>query len=318
MTTPDDQPRRQTLATAPGTSRPLVGLFGRSIVRAGPLLPLGLLHGVGALAGWLAGALPTRTRARALVNLTLAFPERSLAERRRLARMSLAHIGASVMEFPALYGWRGERVLGLIREVRGEELFERALGQGRGVILAMPHLGSWEMVGLYVSSRHPMTALYRPNRVSEMDPVIRGGRGRFGASLVPAGVGAVRSLRRALQRGETTVILPDTDPRKGQAVFAPLFGEPAHTSTLVSRLGRGSGAPVLMCVAERIGFGRGYRMHFRETDPAVTDGDPLTAATALNREVEALLREFPEQYLWRYRRYRTRPPGSPSLYDRKG
>ena len=161
-----------------------------------------------------------------------------------------------------------------------------------------------------------MTALYRPVRMREADALFRAGRSRFGATMSPAGVAGVRSLRRALQSGAISFVLPDTDPNLGQSVFAPLFGELANTSVLVSRLARGSGATVLMCFVERLGVGRGFRLHFRPTSPDMLAEDPVIAATAMNREVESVIRHIPHQYLWRYRRFRNRPEGAPALYAR--
>lgn len=308
--------RRAPLEASTGRSRPISARLCQLVLTVGAWLPLWCMQSLGRALGTVTGALPTRSRARSLRNLELCFPELSARARRRLARRSLASITTTALELPALWGWNRERVLGLVKEVAGKQHLDLAMERGQGVLLAMPHIGSWELAGLYVSHHHPMTALFRPSRLSEMTEIFRAGRSRHGATLVTAGVGAVRSLRRALKRGEVGVVLPDIDPKLGQCVFAPLFGVPANTSVLSSRLASGSGATLLMCFAERLGIGRGFRMHFVPTDPEVASDDALIAGTALNREVEATIRRAPDQYLWRYRRFRRRPAGEAEVYDR--
>lgn len=289
----------------------------RCVTRVGALLPLWTMQCAGSTLGFVAGWLPTRSRTRSLVNIRLCFPELSDRERRRMARRSLASLGSMALELPAFWGWKRARVLALVKSVEGQEHLDAALASGRGVLLAMPHIGAWELAGLHCSARYPMTGLYRPVRIREADALFLAGRTRFGATMSPAGVAGVRSLRRALQSGAISIMLPDTDPNLGQSVFAPLFGEPANTSILVSRLARGSGAAVLMCFVERLGIGRGFRVHFRPTSPEVIADDPVCAASAMNREIESVIRHAPHQYLWRYRRFRNRPEGSPSLYARR-
>lgn len=311
-----DTARRASLEAPTGRSRPFSARLCHLVLAVGSRLPLWFMQAAGYALGTLIGALPTRSRSRSLTNLALCFPELSPSARRRLARRSLASISTTAMELPALWNWKRERVLGLVKEVVGKQHLDAAVARGRGVLLAMPHLGSWELAGLYVSHHHPLTALFRPSRLAEMTEVFCAGRSRHGADLVPTGVGAVRSLRRALKRGEISVVLPDIDPKLGQCVFAPLFGVPANTSVLSSRLASGSGATLLMCFAERLGIGRGFRMHFIPTDPEVASADASIAGAALNREVEATIRLAPDQYLWRYRRFRRRPPGEAEVYPR--
>lgn len=273
---------------------------------------------MGAVVGNIVGVLPTRSRARSLTNLGLCFPELSTREHKRIARKAHVSMCGMVFETGALWRWSRDKVLDLVRKVHGKEHMDAAMAQGRGVILALPHLGSWETVGLYVSANYPMTGLYRPSRVRQMDSELVAGRTHFGAKVVPAGVFAVRTLRRALAQGDVTIMLPDTDPKSGQAVFAPFFGVPANTGILISRLAHDSGAPVLFSYAERLPWGRGYEVHFVPTDPEVSGKDKLLAATHLNRGLETIIRRLPEQYLWRYRRFKRRPDDAPSPYDKPG
>lgn len=302
---------------APGRSHPFFGWLGRNTLRACAHFPLWSLQALGGAAGYAFGSLPTQARSRSLTNLALCFPDLPLGERKRIARCALEAMGGMVLETGWLWRRSRQEVLGLARKTHGQEHLDAALARGRGVILAIPHLGSWEYLGLYLSAQHPLTAMFRPSRVREMDTLLCEGRGHMGTQMVPAGVFAVRVLRRALARGEIVTILPDTDPKLGQSVFAPFFGVQANTSTLLSRLAHCSGATVLCCFAERLPRGRGFDLHFTPADAAVSEPDLQASATHLNRNIEALIRRRPEQYLWRYRRFKRRPDNAPSPYDKK-
>ncbi|NIR60152.1 MAG: lipid A biosynthesis acyltransferase, partial [Gammaproteobacteria bacterium] len=181
-------------------------MSGRAAVWAYRLLaalPFRAAQGIGAFAGGLAGAWPSRLRRVAETNLELCMPELDPAARARLARSSLIETGKAAAESSPLLLRAPERALRLVRAVHGEEVLEAALAGGRGAILAVPHLGAWEAVGVYCASRYPMTSMYRPqHRTPALDALLRRGRERAGARLVPSNARGVRALYRGLERGE--------------------------------------------------------------------------------------------------------------------
>ncbi len=295
--------------------KPLRALFARGSLRLLALVPLPVAHRAGAAAGWLAWRLPTRMKQVTLRNLERCFPEYSADERNRLARISLAETGKTATEMGPLWSWPAQRIQQLICRVSGEQHLRDALERGNGVILAIPHLGAWEMVGLYCSLNHTVTALYRPPRLAGLDSVVRRGRERFGAELVPTNAGGVRALYKKLGEGGIVCILPDQVPSAGQGVFAPFFGIGASTMTLLSRLGRRFGSEIIFCYAERLPRGRGFHIHFSPAPEGVHDADPLLSATALNQGVEQCIRALPEQYQWSYKRFRGRPQGERGFYE---
>lgn len=287
------------------------------LLRLAAILPLPLAHAIGALLGWLLWRLPCAPRRIAERNLTLCFPELAPAERDRLLRRNLMETGKGLLELGPLWLWRGERVLGLIQgPVAGEAELTVSANRKQGAILITPHLGAWEMAGLYYSSRHPLTILYRPSRVG-LDELSRKGRGRLGGRVVATDASGLRALLTALRKGEVLGILPDQDAGgmgDGDSKFVPFFGVAASTMTLVSRLALKTGAPVFLTWAERLPGGRGYILHLRAL-PEVTAAASLEdSVAAMNRGVEAAVRSLPAQYLWAYKRFKTRPPGEPKLY----
>jgi KDO2-lipid IV(A) lauroyltransferase len=277
-------------------------------------LPLSASHRIGTAMGWLLAAVPNNLKRVTAINLSLCFPDLSAQERRRLLEQSLIETGKTFAETGALWLWDKERVLGLVLRVSGEDLLMQALAQGKGVILVAPHLGAWELAGLYCSTRCPLTSLYRPPRIAALDGMMRSTRERLGARLVPTDAQGIRAIVQTLRRGGAVGILPDQDPRRDQGVFAPFFGIPAHTMTLVGRLAARTGAGVLFIYAKRLTGGKGYEMNFMAALEDVADHQPERAAAQLNQGIERCVRAVPEQYLWAYKRFKTRPPGGQRYY----
>lgn len=248
------------------------------------------------------------------INLKICFPELADEQRERMARSSLRHTGQTMMEIPLIWEWPVERCLDLIREIEGEELLAEAKKDGRGLLLLAPHLGNWELTGLYFSSRYRMAALYSPPHIKEFEDYMIRVRGRMGSELVRGDRRGLARLISLLREGEVAGILPDQSPRGKGNAYAPFFGMDVRTMTLVSKLLQKSGARPLMTYSERLKDGQGFRLVIRECEPGIADNDPVVATTALNLSIENCVREAPEQYQWEYKRMRHRPPGELNPY----
>lgn len=278
------------------------------------LIPLPLVYALGAVLGSLFALFPNRHRRITLRNLELCFPEMTERQRARLLIMSLRETARTILETALV--WRGsrQRLLGLVKEVRGESLLREALESGRGVIFASPHLGSWEFIGQYLQLQQPLTALYKPPRNPAVEQLVLEGRRHLGMKLVPTDASGVRLLFTALKNGEAIGILPDQDPREGAGVFAPFFGIATKTMALLPKFAAKSGAPVIITYAERLPWGHGYRLHFLPVADAIHDKNEERSAAALNQAIETAVRQTPAQYAWSYKRFRSRPEGEASLY----
>ena len=277
-------------------------------------LPLPVCHAIGSLVGVVLASLPGRTRDVARTNIDLCFPELTAAGRRRLVNTSLRETGKTILESGALWLRPGSMTLRLIRAVDGLEHVEAAQAAGRGIILATPHLGAWEAAGLYCASHYDITCLYRPLRMQELEDLVRNARNRAGGNYVPATAQGIRILYKTLAENRAVAMLPDQEPQAGTGLFAPFFGIPAYTMVFLSRLTIKTGAPIVFVWSERLSFGRGYRLHFRPALEGASADDLATSVAAINRTVENMIRERPEQYQWSYRRFRTRPEGEPPVY----
>jgi KDO2-lipid IV(A) lauroyltransferase len=280
------------------------------------VLPLSWLHAFGRLIGDGYRLIPNRERNIIEINLRLCFPEKSAHEIRALRNRTLQEMGCTLMELSAVWFRPLEQVMGLIHSIEGETCFDRDPGQG--VIILAPHIGCWELIGLELQRRGQVTNLYRPPRMAILDEIMKQARERGGAELVPTDNSGVKRLLATLKAGGISGILPDQQPKSDKgAVFAPFFHTPALTMLLVNRLARKTGAKVVLACAERLDRGRGYRVHYLPAPEAVADEDPHKAATALNQGVEHLIRLFPSQYQWSYKRFSKQPDGRSSPYKIK-
>jgi KDO2-lipid IV(A) lauroyltransferase len=285
------------------------------LIRAIARLSLRKLHGLGFMLGWLAYALSPSYRRRLRANAQWAGVS---ADDRHQA---VGSAGRMVAELPWLWLRPVSRPLGPLVQWQGAELVDQALDAGRGLLMLTPHLGSFEVAGQAFVERFghrvSLTALYRPARQPWLREVIEASRQRPGLETAPATLTGVRQLMRALRRGQVVGVLPDQVPPDGMGVWAPFFGRPAYTMTLAQRLQQQSGAPMLFIWAERLAQGRGYVLRVSactEPDPVQatddTDGSAwqTACATRINAEMERLIRQCPQQYLWGYHRFKQPRP----------
>jgi KDO2-lipid IV(A) lauroyltransferase len=246
----------------------------------------------------------------------LCFPELPEENRQRLIRSSLRHTGQTFTEIPLMWEWPVEKCLGLIREVEGLELIDGALASGKGIVLLAPHLGNWELVGIYFSAHYQMAALYSPPNLPEFEGYMIRVRERAGSTLVRGDRRGLARMVSILKGGGIAGILPDQSPHKNSGyAYGPFFGINVRTMTLASKLIAKSGSASFSAFAERLKDGQGFRIVIRPTEPDIDNKDPITAVTALNQSVENCVREIPEQYQWEYKRFRHRTPGEINPYN---
>ena len=291
----------ETSSAAPRLSWPIALLYGS--LRVVGILPLPVVHGIGVAVGYVLWLLNGRARRVTERNLSLVITQKGAQKRQALARASLLETGKAVAETAIIWGRSPERVLKLVREVRGEELFESARASGKGLIIGGPHLGCWEIFNYWVAARAPMSIVYRPPRQSAIEPLLIKVRGNLPVEQVRASGAGVRALYRRLAAGGVVGILPDQRPKQGEGVMAPFFGVPALTMVLLSRLARSTGANVLVGFVERLPRGRGFRVHFIQAPDGIADEDLTVACTALNRGVELCVERAFAQYQWTYKRF---------------
>lgn len=272
-------------------------------------LPLIVLHGLGVAVGWLVYALSPAVRRMLRGNLAQAVGTVTPA----LLRQVVSETGKSFLETPWVWRQPPTRLVRAVVRVTGWDCVGAARAAGRGLLFVTPHLGCFEISAQYYAAvEGPMAVLFRRPRKSLLAPLMDAGRNRGALRAVPADSAGVRQLLRALRAGEAIGVLPDQVPRGSEGVWAPFFGKPAYTMTLVARLADPARVQIILTVAERLPWARGYHLHVEPLDlPA---GDLTARVTALNAALERLILRCPAQYQWAYNRYK-RPADLPPEQD---
>ncbi len=264
-------------------------------------LPLAWLHTLGAACGWLAWLGSPTYRRHLRENMVLALGQAGARQARSAA---IANAGRTSLELPRIWLRPLAETASRVVKVSGWELAEAAMRAGHGIVYLTAHLGCFEICAQYLSTHAPITVLYRPPKQAWMQTMIEAGRARGQLRIAAADLTGVRALLKALKRGEAVGMLPDQAPRAGEGRWVNFFGRPAYTMTLAARLTE-SGAAVIMVWAERLPGGTGYHFHLQLPQQAIS-GTTEERAERISREIEHLIRECPEQYLWGYNRYKQR------------
>lgn len=295
--------------------RRLRGAAIRAVLTVLAWLPLRTVQALGAAFGWCAWALGVPLCRVAANNISRCLPDLDARARGRLVRAGMMENGKSMFELAPLWLWRMDRVLGMLDDDGAMDTLREAHATGRGVIIIAPHHGAWEFVGLALSSSFPMTSMFMPGRMG-IDRLVTAARERAGGRLVRTDRHGVMAVTRWLRDGGMTGILPDQDPGPDSGLYADFFGIATRTTTLPSKLALRTGARAFITWAERLPRGRGYRLHCLPAPDAFYREPVEGSVAAMNAALEGVVRRNPEQYLWAYKRFRTRPEGEENFYKR--
>ena len=264
-------------------------------------LPLWLLHRLGTVLGWTMYGISPTYRRHLKANL-----ERAGYRDASIRRAAIAAAGQMLAETPAIWLRPQPRVVALVKQVEGLDQALAARDQGRALLFLTPHMGCFEVAAQYAAQHLPITVLYRAPKIAWLDPLMREGRGRGRVRLVPADFAGVRELFAAIKRREAAGFLPDQVPGAGEGEWETFFGKLAYTATLAPKLALREDVACFLAYAKRLPRGAGYAITLRPYPESRPDETPTRR---LNRALEELVCECPEQYLWGYNRYKT-PAGA--------
>lgn len=284
----------------------LKAIIIKSFIHLLALFSLKNAHRLGSFLGWIFSITPNRSLHVTNVNVQLCFPQMNSEQQQQLIKKSLIETGKTATEIAAMWRWNKKKLLQTIKHVHGEELLQEAVNKNKGVIIACPHLGNWELLGHFLADKYPTTCMYHKPKIPQLDAIMRNGRERLGVKLVPTDNKGIRSMLKSLKNNELVCILPDQEPSEGNGVFVPFFDVQAYSMILISRLAKKTGATVLIIHSERLKKGEGYDVVFSPLDK-INMESLEDSVTFLNTEMEKCIRTIPEQYQWSYKRFRTQP-----------
>ena len=249
-------------------------------------------------------------------NLELCFPEKTAAERERLLKENFASTGIAFFEMAMSWWWSKPR-LAKLAHVEGLEYLEQAQREGKGVILMAFHFTTLEIGAALLGQQHTIDGMYREHNNPLFDFIQRRGRERHNADSLAVERDDVRGMLKLLRSGRAIWYAPDQDYGAKQSIFVPLFGIPAATVTATSKFAKLGKAQVVPFTQQRLADGSGYKLVIHAPLSDFPGESDEADCLRINQWVERAIRECPEQYLWAHRRFKTRPPGEPKLYEKR-
>ncbi|WP_089981175.1 LpxL/LpxP family Kdo(2)-lipid IV(A) lauroyl/palmitoleoyl acyltransferase [Luteibacter sp. UNCMF331Sha3.1] len=288
------------------------GWLGVAVIWLIARLPFRLLMRLGRLAGRLALHLNPERRRIAATNIALCFPELDAEAQKALVRANLCDVGMMLSEFAL--GWMGsdEAIANVPVTVEGLEHLEAARAAGRGVLLVGGHFSHLELCARLVSQRIRIAGMYRRMDSDVFEFAVLRSRLHYASAMFEKD--DIRGTVKYLKNGGTLWYAPDQDMRSKDNVFVPFFGVLAATITATHHLARLSGALVIPFYHRRLPGDAGYAMRLGEPMDDFPSKDAALDTARVNAQIEQMVREAPEQYLWVHKRFKTRPPGEPKIY----
>ncbi|MCF0252718.1 MAG: lysophospholipid acyltransferase family protein [Duodenibacillus sp.] len=278
-----------------------------ALMKLGGMMPLRAVHAAGAWLGCVAYALGPRYRRRMRENMRIAGVDESLLPEIK------RHAGMQALE-PFWVWTHSNAEVDALCEVDGAtvKMIRDALEAGRNIVFMTPHVGCYEVTPVVAYERalkaagKQMSVLYRAPRKAFLQPLVAIARLRPGMDPQPADLRGVRNILKALRSGGILGCLPDQVPGRGEGAWAPFFGRDAFTMTFPLKCARQFDAVRFIAISRRVP-GKGWKVSITAWDDPLT-GDLAADAALMNKALERVIMQAPEQYIWNYNRYK-RPRG---------
>jgi KDO2-lipid IV(A) lauroyltransferase len=275
--------------------------FAQRIFELLSRLSLRGLYRLGRAAAFIVARTPNQVSRQARQNIELSFPELSKAERKQLFHESIRHTCYAGIELAAIWCWPVDKVEAHITEV---DVCDSFMQTTRGRIILLPHLGSWETLGVWLGQRINVMYLYKRRKNKSIDQFVKASRSRTGGVPVPTKKAGLRKLLVGLKRGDSLVILPDQKPSSNKArIESTFFGQSAPTTTLVQNLCSKLDCDVFVAMVYRTTPLGELGISIEPLDRERLAGDEVESANYMNDQIEQRVRRHKEQYLWAYRRF---------------
>lgn len=287
----------------------------RGVIHALMLLPLQVATAIGAALGRMGWVLSRRLRRDMRASLSIAFPEKSAAERDAIARASLVHLGRVAGEVITMRQWAAR--IDEVVEAPPEAVatVQRAWARRKGVIFVLGHIGNWELTSRLSRYVQPNAAIAKRSWHRSLDLITERFRAENGVgTLWRDDLATGRSMLKLFKQGGALGILIDQDIADVQSVFVPFFGRPAATPRAAADFALRFGAAVLVVTAHRRGprASDGHRLDVEEVpvraDAPDREAEVLRLTAACTAVQERAIRRHPTEWVWMHQRWKTRPP----------
>ena len=265
-------------------------------------LSLASLYRIADFCSLLVRLIPNRTSKLIRQNIRLCFADE---DSKQLYRSTTRQTCYSVLELAAVWCWPAEKILARITSANIAESFIQSNNQSKkGRIVIAPHLGSWELLNLWLAEQGNLISLYKPQPNAGVDRFVLNARSRNGAHLISIDASGLRQLSRGLKQGKTAMILPDQRPKKSKArVMANFFGHEAPTTPMIHNLCNRIDCDIFLASIFRDRASASFELTLLELDRDKIAADQQSSLDYLNSEIETLIKQRPEQYQWGYSRF---------------
>lgn len=239
------------------------------------------------------------------LNIQIALPHLEQSKREYITKQATRNELTSYFEFFNIWGSSNQKNISRIHQVTGKQYLLDALKENKGVVLIVPHFGTWEIMNAWIAQYTKMTIMYKPIKNSAADQFVREARSRENATLVPTNDSGVRQIFKALKQGGTTVILPDHTPHFGGTMI-DYFGIPLASSSLSAKLIQKTKAKALFLYAIRNNQA-GYDMTIQPVPEKIYQSTDCEGTRIIHTMIEQLITQYPEHYHWSYKRFKANP-----------
>ena len=234
-------------------------------------------------------------------NIRLCFSGLNRKKQVNLTRASICHTCFSLIELASVWCWPVNKILAKIQREDVCEQFSRTI---KGRLVVAPHLGSWELLNIWLAANRRLFSLYKPQRNAKVDNFILASRTHNGAQLVPTDASGLRKLIKGLKRGATVMILPDQKPRSNAAqIDSQFFGHAASTSPLIQNICKKIDCDVFIGAMYRNENSSTFSLCIESLDHYKLAAPEAESAQYLNDQIEIMVRKHLDQYQWSYERF---------------
>jgi len=223
---------------------------------------------------------------------------------KKTIRKSIQSQCLSYLECIKFWGMSTDYNLSRINQIYGIEHFNHAINEKKGVIVVVPHLGSWELLNAWLCSQTQPMIMYKPNRNKDINRYILQARQKTNAILVPADETGIRAIFKHLKQGGLTVILPDHIPKPSGGIYADFFKQNVLSGTIVPKLAQKTQCNVVVISCIRTNRHSCFDIHCSSISNNIMSKDLQTSVLCLNQHMEQMIATIPAQYIWSYKRFR--------------